>query len=80
MKIPIFMCSATATSSRGNSRPCSCCILTSSCCPGGGMVARTESGSLKQWSMEGFEQADVGCVVVGGDGLHSTRVTSDGIS
>ena len=57
-----------------------CCILTSSCCPGGGMVARTESGSLKQWSMEGFEQADVGCVVVGSDSPHLTRVTSDGIS
>ena len=30
--------------------------------PGGCVVARRESGSLKQWSMVGFDQAEVGCV------------------
>ena len=30
--------------------------------PGGCVVARRESGSLKQWSMVGLDQAEVGCV------------------
>ena len=44
------------------------------------MVVAHRVWFLKKWSMEGFEQADVGCVVVGSDSSHLTRVTSDGIS
>ena len=47
---------------------------------GGLMVVAHQVWFLKKWSMEGFEQADVGCVVVGSDSSHLTRVTSDGIS
>ena len=60
---------ATATSSRGNSRPCSCMCngvaylqvgvvqVVAGC---GCVVARSEFGSLKQWSMMGFDPSEVG--------------------